>query len=295
MFKKVASCLKKSFLNEKFIISVILINSIVIFLEESKSSLVGLETADLICTLIFIIEMTIKIREYGFKGYWKSGFNRIDFVLVILSIPSIILFFLPDTIPNLSFLLALRIFRIFRFFKLIHIFPNFTVIANNFKLALEQSRAIMLGFGVIIVTFAMIGSCLFSDTAPEYFATPLDGIYSTFRLFTVEGWYEIPDAIAEGMESPFWAHIIRLYFSLLLILGGIIGMSLINSIFVDAMVSDNNDDVKVQLTRMENKLDCLVRELEKRDQELKQKDELILEQKALLEETKQGKTSESEM
>ena len=30
----------------------------------------------------------------------------------------------------------------------------------------------------------------------------------------------------------------------LLIMGGIIGMSFINSIFVDAMVADNNDDIR---------------------------------------------------
>ena len=35
-------------------------------------------------------------------------------------------------------------------------------------------------------------------------------------------------------------------------------MSLINSIFVDAMVSDNNDDVKAQLREMENKIDRLL-------------------------------------
>ena len=41
--------------------------------------------------------------------------------------------------------------------------------------------------------------------------------------------------------------------------GGIIGMSLINSIFVDAMVSDNNDDVKSQLSEMEAKIDELTK------------------------------------
>ena len=36
-------------------------------------------------------------------------------------------------------------------------------------------------------------------------------------------------------------------------------MSLINSIFVDAMVSDNNDDVKAQLSEMEAKIDELTK------------------------------------
>lgn len=48
----------------------------------------------------------------------------------------------------------------------------------------------------------------------------------------------------------------------MLVLGCIIGMSLLNSIFVDAMVSDNNDEVKEQLTRLEEKIDRLSKRLE---------------------------------
>ena len=40
-------------------------------------------------------------------------------------------------------------------------------------------------------------------------------------------------------------------------------MSFINSIFVDAMVSDNNDDVKAQLKEMEEKIDRLLEENER--------------------------------
>ena len=75
-----------------------------------------------------------------------------------------------------------------------------------------------------------------------------------FRVCTVEGWYEIPDAIAAA-TSPTIATLVRIYFSLLLLAGGIIGMSFINSIFVDAMVADNNDDVKAKLDEIEKKID----------------------------------------
>ena len=51
----------------------------------------------------------------------------------------------------------------------------------------------------------------------------------------------------------------RIYFSLLLFLGGIIGMSLVNSIFVDAMAADNNDEVLEKLEQIEKKLDKIER------------------------------------
>ena len=53
------------------------------------------------------------------------------------------------------------------------------------------------------------------------------------------------------------AELIRAYFCAILILGGIIGMSFINSIFVDAMVADNNDEVMNKLNEMQKTLDEL--------------------------------------
>lgn len=72
-------------------------------------------------------------------------------------------------------------------------------------------------------------------------------------MCTVEGWYEIPDAVASNV-APWAGHLVRIYFCILLVAGGIIGVSIVNSIFVDAMVSDNNDDIKVQLDDIQKEL-----------------------------------------
>lgn len=260
--KEPKSFISRLLLSDKFILVVIIINAIVIFLQESNVNHFVLDVLDMLCTFVFIIEMIIKHIYKGFKGYWTSPLNMMDGLLVIVSLPSFITFFFPGTLANLSFLLVLRIFRVFRFFRLVRLFPNFSTIVQNFKLALRESYAILLIMLILIMTFALIGCCLFKTAAPDFFATPLDSIYSTFRLFTIEGWYDIPDAVAAGMDNPAWGHVVRVYFSALLLIGGIIGMSLINSIFVDAMVSDNNDDVKAQLDRVEKKLDAILKEKE---------------------------------
>lgn len=251
-------------LNDHFIMTVIIINAVIIFVQESTGATPILDVLDAGCTLIFLCEMIAKQRKLGIRGYWKSGMNLFDGLIVLLSVPSMVALFLPESVPNLSFLLALRMFRIFRFFRLVRFFPGIDVIFSNFRLALRQSYGIMLSFVVLIITFALISCCLFSRAAPEFFATPLDSFYSIFRLFTIEGWYEIPDAVAQGLHSPVMLHVVRIYFCALLIAGGIIGMSLINSIFVDAMVSDNNDDVKAQLDKLEAKVDELTRLLQER-------------------------------
>ncbi len=144
----------------------------------------------------------------------------------------------------MSVLLVLRLLRVLKSFRVMHFFPNFSKIVSGFKLAMRESWAVLASFAVIILIFGLINCSLFRDLAPEFFGTPLDSIYAVFRMFTIEGWYEIPDTVAAAVSIPFVAHVIRVYFCLLLIGGGIIGMSFINSVFVDAMAEDNNDDVK---------------------------------------------------
>lgn len=253
--------IRKIFLNEHIILCVILINAAIIFAQESGVDSLALSVADLVCTLIFIIEMVVKHIEYGFKGYWRDGWNRLDGVLVILSLPSLVAFFVPaGMIGNLSVLLVLRLLRVLRFFRIIHVFPNFSTIARNFGKAMRDSYGVFAGFIVLILIVALVSCALFRDSAPEYFATPIDSIYAIFRICTGEGWNEIPDTIAEG-SSIVTARWVRLYFSILLVLCSIIGLSLVNSIFVDAMVSDNNDDLEKQVKELNDKLDAQSREL----------------------------------
>lgn len=248
--------LRKIFLNDRFILAVILINSCVIYAQVAGYYNTLVNTLDVVCLLIFTIEMIVKHAVYGIRGYWKNGWNQLDGILVILSFPSLIELFVPLDVMNLSFLLILRLLRVLRFFRVLHFFPNFSRVVAGFKAAMRQSYAILLSFLVIIVVFGLINCSLFSNADPEHFQTPLRSIYAVFQICTVEGWYEIPNTIAEyyGAASVA-AEFVRLYFCAQLIFGGIIGMSFINSVFVDAMLADSNDDVLEKLNKLQEDLD----------------------------------------
>ena len=221
-----------------------------------------INTADIITTMIFLVEMIVKQKEYGFKGYWKDNWNRLDGTLVIISMPSLIELFIPLELANLSFIFILRLLRVLRFFRVLHFFPNFSKVIAGFKMAMRQSYAILLSFFVIIVIFGLLNCSLFQDADPEHFSSPLQSIYAVFQICTVEGWYEIPNAVASYYgTSTFVADLVRVYFCLLLIFGGIIGMSFINSIFVDAMVADNNNDVLDKLTALQNDMNKIEEQL----------------------------------
>ena len=80
---------------------------------------------------------------------------------------------------------------------------------------------------------------MFGKAVPEYFGDPLISIYSLFKVFTVEGWFEIPDKLAERGISGGIVVLVRCYFIIAVIVGGILGLSLANAIFVDEMTADN--------------------------------------------------------
>ncbi|MBE0661676.1 MAG: hypothetical protein IH597_04330 [Bacteroidales bacterium] len=98
---------------------------------------------------------------------------------------------------------------------------------------------------------------LFNGSGSEYFESPMIALYSTFKIFTVEGWSEIPEQIAANYSSTS-SLFIYLYFIILVLTGGILGLSIVNSIFVDAMVSDNNDALEKKIDNLDIKITNLL-------------------------------------
>lgn len=246
--------MKKLFLNDRFILMVILVNCVVLFMEEMGMMHPAVIAVDIVCIALFAIEMIVKHIDLGWRGYWQSGWNRMDGVLVLIALPSLYSLFVPSSVvPDLSLLLIFRMLRVFRFFKVMHLFPHFGAIMSNFGQALRDSLSLLVGYIVMLFLASMVSCELFGTLAPEYFADPMTSIGSTFRLFTIEGWYEIPDAVCATLERP-WTTLVYLYFVSWLVVGGIIFMSLLNSVFVDAMVSDNNDEVLKKLDAIEKEL-----------------------------------------
>lgn len=243
---------KKLFLNDKFILGLILLNSVILFIggyfpSESEKSVLSI--VDNFITTLFIIELLFKFKEYGLKRYFHSNWNKLDFILIILSIPTLIVFVFDLNFVDFSFLLVFRIMRVFKAFRFFKFIPNVEHLVAGIQRALKASIFVFLGFVIYIFVIGILSFNLFQGSGSEYFRDPMISLYSTFKIFTVEGWFEIPEQIIRGYSksATFFTY---LYFIFVVLTGGIFGLSLVNSIFVDSMVSDNNDEI-------ENKIDNL--------------------------------------
>lgn len=243
--------------NERVILVAIVLNTIVMFIGGFWPSCRLFEISDALFTLLFLIEAISKISKYGWKKYWNNGWNRFDLFVLLIALPSLASLFVGTSMAT-STILALRSMRLFKSFRMFRFIPNIYKLLNGIKLAFKASLLVFIAFIVLLIIFSIISSTIFGNIAPKEFGDPAISLYNIFRLFTVEGWYELPNNIAT--EGSAWRAFARIYFSVLVFLGGIIGMSLINSIFVDAMAEDNNDEVMEKLRKLEEKLDKLTKQ-----------------------------------
>ena len=217
-----------------------------------------LEALDALFLLYFILEAWIKILQMGWGKYIRNGWNRFDFIIVALSFPSLILLF-RHNLADFTFLFVFRIVRVIRFFKFIKFIPNIQELIAGVRRAFNASVFVLLTFFVFSFIISLISTRMFQDIAPEMFGDPLISFYHTFRVFTIEGWYEVPeDIIKQGHLENYGVFFTRLYFIVILLFGGLIGLSIVNAIFVDEMVRDNNDDLLLKVQKMEKKLDRLI-------------------------------------
>ncbi len=245
----------------------IIVNTIVIIIQEFGYDTLLLALLDHALTLFFLVELCIKIKDQTLKGYWSDGWNKMDFIIIVLSLPSLIDGLVDFNTKIFSIFLAVRTLRILKFLRIMQFLPDAGRLVAGFKRALHTSSSVFVTMSILILIFALICCSMFKDCAPEYFSTPVEAVYSIFRLFTIEGWYEIPDAVAQGMNEENFdlplldndntIRIIRFFFAFLLIIGGIIGMSFVNSVFVDAMVEDNNDKLEKQVDDLNKKIESL--------------------------------------
>ena len=248
--------IRKLFLNDKFILVLILINAMILFAGGFITNGVEkfvLTLIDNMITGFFLVELIVKFNEFSLKGYFKSNWNKLDFILIVLSIPALVAFIFNAEIVNISFLLVFRILRVFKSFRFFKFIPEIGHLIKGIQRALKASVFVFLGFVIYIFIIGIFSFYLFNESAPKYFNDPIVSLYSIFKIFTIEGWFEIPEQITKNYSqiSSFFTYF---YFIFLVLSGGIFGISLINSIFVDSMVSDNNDELEKKIDNLDKKI-----------------------------------------
>jgi len=77
-----------------------------------------LESVNQVFSLIFFLELLIKLVGLGFKGYFSDWFNVFDCFIVIISVADLALTFSGSDNAGGGAISAMRGFRLLRIFKL---------------------------------------------------------------------------------------------------------------------------------------------------------------------------------
>ena len=218
------------------------------------------------CVVFFLAESLFKIERDGWVRYWENSWNRFDFTVVVLSLPALLGPFLD--VSQFAFVLILRLGRLFRLFRVLRFIPNLDHLVNGIRRALRASIGVFLALVLSNLSLAVMATLLFRDLDPDHFGDPLSSGYSIFQVFTVEGWNEIAEdleqrARASGETDPrLLVAGTRVFFVAAVLIGGILGLSLANAVFVDEMMMDNTET-------LERKVDALTEELRRLRNDLK--------------------------
>ncbi len=245
------------FVNDRIIMGAILMNIIILFalsFDDFNANFFILEYLDNFLTVFFLFEMLVKVRHLGWPNYIASGWNKLDFIIVVLTTPSLLLLLID--LPDFSLLLILRALRVAKFFRFLKFVPNLHEILKGVSRALKASVFVFIAFILYNVIISLFSCYLFKEIAPQHFGNALVSCYSIFKMFTLEGWYEIPEAIVH--KETHLNVLTKFYFIFIVLTGGVLGMSIVNAIFVDEMVSDNNDELESRISRLEHKIDVLI-------------------------------------
>jgi len=212
-----------------------------------------------LCVVYFVFEAIFKIYDKGFKAYWGNGWDRFDFLVVLFSLP--VLATPVMSLDDFRVVTLLRASRLFRLFRLLHMVPNRVHLAKGIGRAMKASVGIFLGLFLLNLILSLGATILFRHQAPEQFGNPFISLYTLFKVFTVEGWHEIPDNMVLGSADGWWTAGVRLFFSACVLICGILGLSMANAVFVDQMVMDNNDALEAKVDQLSRELRDLRRDI----------------------------------
>lgn len=263
-------------ISDRLVMVAILLNTVALGLVESypagSAAAAFWHWVDYGCVIYFLFEAVLKIASWGWRRYWSSRWNRFDFGLVVMSLPVL---FMPlvGGLGVFANVLILRVGRLFRLFRVLRFIPNVEHLALGVRRALKASVGVFLALVLVNFILSMAATILFGDLDEEAFGTPLRASYTLFKVFTVEGWYEIPDEIADRAAhgevdangaalDPMTVRIgLRLFFVVSVLVGGILGLSLANAVFVDQMMMDNTDALEARVAALAEEIRALRRSL----------------------------------
>jgi len=153
-------------------------------------------------TGVFILECLLKIWEYGFFGYIKDDWCKMDLVIVLLSVVDILFTFSGDSANQFlrtgpQIIRLFRIVRVVRMLKLLKQLEGLKKIMQNLILSLPNVFSVFLLLLLFFFIFSVLGVFLFKDitsgnsiTSDNNFRNFIPAFFILLEILSGSGWSE---------------------------------------------------------------------------------------------------------
>jgi voltage-gated sodium channel len=268
----------QSIFKEKNLFGITLLNVVIIYFHSFNyfsDYYFYFDLADASITLFFLFEIIYKISNNYDKGlkakftyYWRHDhWNKLDFISVVLAIPSLGVLFINELELFAGFT-VLRSLRIFKFIRVIEFIPEGKRIVPQLIRALKAVMFIIFAFIIYSTIISLISVSIFKTYTDEYFTNAFDSFFTIFKIFSGDGFSDVVKAITDHRDcSLSFEYFTKFYFVFIVFTGSILGLSLINSIFIDQM-THANDAHNIEEKREFSELKSELEELKKQNQEI---------------------------
>lgn len=167
---------------------------------------------------IFVAEIAVKLVVYG-RRFFRDPWNLFDFAVVGVAL-------LPATGP-FSVLRSLRVLRVLRLASTV---PAMRRVVEGLLASIPGISSVVALLFLVFYVFAVMGTKLYGEVAPESFGTLGRSMFTLFQVMTLDGWST--DVVRPMMQAnPYvWA-----YFLPFILITSFAVLNLFIAIIVNAM------------------------------------------------------------
>uniref|UniRef100_A0AAY5K984 Voltage-dependent L-type calcium channel subunit alpha n=1 Tax=Esox lucius TaxID=8010 RepID=A0AAY5K984_ESOLU len=167
------------------------------------------DTLNMIFTVLFTLEMILKLMAFKAKGYFGDPWNVFDFLIVIGSIVDVILSEVDDSENARVSITFFRLFRVMRLVKLLNRSEGIRNLLWTFIKSFQALPYVALLIVMLFFIYAVIGMQVFGKIAlvdgtqinrNNNFQTFPQAVLLLFRCATGEAWQEVMVACMYGKK-----------------------------------------------------------------------------------------------
>lgn len=202
-----------------------------------------LQVLDITITLIFAVEILLKLTVYRFR-FFSEGWNWFDFVVVTISL-----------VPATQAFSVLRALRVLRVLRLLHVVPTLKRITEALLKSLPGMGAILAVLALLTYVGAVMATNMFGDTDnPEViqlFGDLPSSAYSLFQVMTMDGWrFEVVQKVVDDGNpyAPF-------FFLIFIFIASFAVLNLFIALIVDALAASERAATDEHLDEIEEELE----------------------------------------